>query len=54
MVGGLATFLAGPLLGYLKQEYGWEGLFAGVTAAYTLAALCWLFIDCTRPLTAER
>ena len=43
-------FAAGPVLGYLKQVYGWEGLFLGVGAAYLTAALAWLFIDCTRRL----
>jgi MFS family permease len=46
-VGSIGGFAAGPVLGYLKEEYGWEGLFLGVGAAYLAAAVCWLFIDCT-------
>ena len=49
-IGSLGGFAAGPLLGYLKQHYGWEGLFLGVGVAYLAAALCWLFIDCTQRL----
>ena len=49
-VGSLGGFAAGPVLGYLKQEYGWEGLFLGVGVAYLAAALTWLFIDCTQRL----
>jgi sugar phosphate permease len=47
-VGSIGGFVAGPVLGYLKQNHGWDGLFLGVGVAYLLAALCWLFIDCTR------
>src|SRR5205823_3762469 len=46
-VGSLGGFTAGPVLGYLKENYGWEALFLGVGAAYLAAAACWLFIDCT-------
>jgi ACS family glucarate transporter-like MFS transporter len=49
-VGSIGGFVAGPVLGYLKQVYGWEGLFLGVGAAYLISALAWLFIDCTRRL----
>jgi sugar phosphate permease len=49
-VGSLGGFVAGPILGHLKQYHGWEGLFLGVAAAYLAAALSWLFIDCTRRL----
>ena len=49
-IGALGGFAAGPVLGYLKQRYDWTGLFLGVGAAYLAAALCWLFIDCTRRL----
>jgi sugar phosphate permease len=49
-VGSIGGFAAGPFLGYLKQVYGWEGLFLAVGVAYLIAALGWLFIDCTRRL----
>jgi sugar phosphate permease len=52
-VGSLGGFVAGPVLGYLKQRHGWEGLFLGVGVAYLLAALAWLFIDCTRRVMSE-
>jgi sugar phosphate permease len=52
-VGSLGGFAAGPLMGYLKQHHGWEGLFLGVAAAYVTAALAWLFIDCTRRLVTD-
>jgi sugar phosphate permease len=52
-VGAAGGFVAGPVLGYLKQQYGWEGLFLGVAAMCLLSALSWLFIDCTRRLVAD-
>jgi nitrate/nitrite transporter NarK len=47
-VGALGGFVAGPVFGALKHHYGWDGLFAGVAVMCLLAALTWLFIDCTR------
>ena len=52
-VGALAAFLAGPAMGHLKQDFGWEVLFQCVAGVYVLAAACWLFIDCTRRLFME-
>jgi sugar phosphate permease len=52
-VGALGGFAAGPILGYLKQHYGWEGLFHGVALMCLVAALTWLFIDCTRRLVDD-
>lgn len=52
-VGALGGFVAGPILGYLKQCHGWEGLFAGVAIMCLVAALTWLFIDCRRKLVAD-
>lgn len=52
-VGALGGFVAGPTLGWLKREYGWEGLFAGAAAMCLLAAVTWLFIDCTRRVVAD-
>lgn len=52
-VGAVGGFLAGPALGFLKQHHGWEGLFLGVSLMCLVAALCWLFIDCTRRLVAD-
>jgi MFS transporter, ACS family, glucarate transporter len=53
-VGAVGGFVAGPVLGYLKQYYGWEGLFAGVAVMCAVSAFTWLFIDCTRRLVPER
>jgi MFS family permease len=52
-VGSVGGFVAGPLLGHLKQKHGWDGLFLGVVVAYALAAGAWLFIDCTRRLGTD-
>jgi MFS family permease len=51
--GSAAGFLAGPLMGWVKQGYGWEGLFFGVAGLYALAAVCWLAIDSRRRLWRE-
>jgi sugar phosphate permease len=51
--GSLAAFAAGPVMGYLKQEHGWDVLFGAVAGAYVLAALCWLFIDSSQRLVAD-
>lgn len=53
MVGAAGGFAAGPILGYLKQHHGWEGLFLGVVAMCLLASVSWLFIDCTRRLVSD-
>jgi sugar phosphate permease len=53
MVGSLGGFAAGPLLGLLKDAYGWEGLFFGVAGMCLVSALTWLFIDCTRRVVAD-
>jgi sugar phosphate permease len=52
-VGALGGFVAGPVLGYLKDHHGWEGLFLGVAVMCLVSALTWLFIDCTRRLVAD-
>ncbi len=50
MAGNIGAVVAGPVMGYWKEYHGWGGLFLGVTLVYLGAALCWLFIDCTRKL----
>ncbi len=52
-VGAVGGFAAGPILGYLKQTYGWQELFYGVAAMCLVAALTFLFINCTRRLVAD-
>jgi sugar phosphate permease len=51
--GALGGFAAGPVLGSLKDALGWEGLFLGASGMCFVAALTWLFIDCTRRLVAD-
>jgi len=53
MIGAVGGFVAGPILGYLQQHHGWEGLFYGVAAMCFVSALTWLFIDCTRRLVDD-
>jgi len=52
-LGAAGGFVAGPVLGALKQHYGWDGLFLGAAAMCLLAAATWLFIDCTRAVVEE-
>ena len=52
-VGVFGGFVAGPVFGYLKQQYDWDGLFYGVAAMCAVAAMSWLFIDCTRRLVGD-
>lgn len=52
-VGAVGAFVAGPILGHLKQYYHWEGLFLGVAGMCLLSALTWFLIDCNRKLVAE-
>ncbi|MFO0966242.1 MAG: MFS transporter [Gemmataceae bacterium] len=51
--GAIGGFAAGPILGGLKQAYGWEGLLSGVAIMCLLAGLTWLFIDCRQRLVRE-
>ena len=51
--GGKRFSVAGPVMGSLKQHYGWEGLFLGAASMCLVSAVSWLFIDCTRRLVAD-
>jgi sugar phosphate permease len=53
MVGAAGGFVAGPVLGLLKKQHGWDGLFYCVAAMCAVSALTWLFIDCTKRVVAE-
>jgi sugar phosphate permease len=53
MVGVIGGFAAGPVFGALQEAYGWDGQFFGVAAMCALAAISWLFIDCTRRLVSD-
>ncbi|MXZ34962.1 MAG: MFS transporter [Acidobacteria bacterium] len=48
MAGSLGAFVAGPVLGWIKQRLGWSILFQTIAGAYVFAGLCWLAIDATR------
>ncbi|MCS7045463.1 MAG: MFS transporter [Gemmataceae bacterium] len=47
-IGAVGGFAAGPILGWLRQNYDWTGLFFGTAAMCLAAGLTWLFIDCTK------
>jgi sugar phosphate permease len=49
--GAVGGALAGRLMSFALENYGWDGLFIGVACVYMFAALCWLFIDCTQQLS---
>jgi len=51
-VGAVGGFAAGPIMGYLKHHYGWEGVFFCAAGMCGLAALTWFFIDCTRRISS--
>jgi sugar phosphate permease len=52
-VGAVGGFVAGPVLGYLKQSHGWDGLFFAAAGMCILSAVTWLLIDCTRRLVPD-
>jgi len=51
--GAVAAFVAGHVMGQIKQSYGWDALFFTVAVVFTAAGLCWLVIDCTQRLVEE-
>ncbi len=53
MVGAAGGFAAGPVLGWLKEHHGWEGLFLGAATMCLVSAVSWLGIDCTRRLVKD-
>ena len=46
--------LANPLIGRLKQDYGWDALFFVLAGVFLAAALAWLLIDSDRRLVTEQ
>ncbi|MBI3822266.1 MAG: MFS transporter [Planctomycetes bacterium] len=52
-VGIAGGFIAGPLFGMLKKEYGYDGLFYGVAVLCAAAAVVWLFVDCTKRVVED-
>jgi sugar phosphate permease len=53
MVGAVAGVLANPVIGQVKQDYGWGLLFYFLAALFATAALAWLFINADRRLVTE-
>ncbi len=53
MVGSFGGTAAGPAMGYVLGDYGWNALFLFVAAMYVLTAVFWGFVDCTRRLVAQ-
>lgn len=51
--GAVAGVLANPLIGRVKQDYGWDLVFYFLAALFLTAALTWLFIDADRRLITE-
>ena len=52
--GSLGAFAAGPLMGYVKRDFGWAALFWFVGGMYILTAFWWALVNCTRKLVVER
>ena len=52
-IGALGGFVAGPALGWLKADYGWDGQLYGVAGMCLFAACVWLCIDCTKRVVAD-
>jgi ACS family glucarate transporter-like MFS transporter len=57
--GSLGGFVASPLVGRILDSYkvdgavtadGWNVVFLLLALEYVIAASCWLFIDCRKPL----
>lgn len=57
--GSLGGFVAGPLTGFVLRSYqdgglpttaGWNAVFVIIAMEYFGAAVCWVFIDCRKPL----
>ena len=49
-VGAAGLFAAGPIMAWVKTEYGFDGLFYFVAGVYLVTTACWLNVDCTRRL----
>ena len=49
-VSASAAFAAGPIMAWVKIEYGFSGLFCFVAGVYLVTTVCWLMVDCTRRL----
>lgn len=54
MCGNLGAAGCSWLIGYLADGERWDLVFYASASAFTLAAICWLFVDASRPLTASK
>ncbi|HUY32598.1 MAG TPA: MFS transporter [Pirellulales bacterium] len=61
-VGSVGGFVAGPLVGVVLKafsgadkvtEAGWNAVFVLIAIEYLVAASCWPWIDCSRPLDLD-
>jgi ACS family glucarate transporter-like MFS transporter/ACS family D-galactonate transporter-like MFS transporter len=52
-IGAAGGFVAGPVFGWLKEQWQWDGVFYGVAGMCVLAAATWMFIDCTKRVVAD-
>jgi sugar phosphate permease len=53
MFGSFGAFAAGPVLGSIKESFGWGVLFWTIAGTYLLSASCWLMVDASRRLYVE-
>lgn len=50
MLGSAGATVAGPIMGYVKQDFGWSALFLFTGAMYVVTAIFWSRVDCTQRL----
>jgi sugar phosphate permease len=50
MLGSAGATVAGPVMGYVKQDFGWSALFLFTGGMYLVTALFWSRVDCTKRL----
>ena len=54
MCGNIGAFIAGPVFGSIKGNFGWDPLFWTVAGIFTVSALCWPAVDCTKPIVVDK
>lgn len=52
MVGAAGGIVAGPVIGWTKQDFGWSAVFWLIVVVYILSALCWYGIDPNKRVAA--
>ena len=50
MCGSIGAAAAGPILGAIIENLGWNALFMTVVIAFAVAGFSWLVVNCTRRL----